>query len=144
MKNKFWIAYLTVVFLFTGIGYFAIGNVPDIPLALSDAEMSVLRGTVGSNERCILLSEPGCDNKKCEEEPAVGIAYYGYRYNDCQPWNGWYCNYWGPHDAQIICRAVFYLPDCSDYIWEWDEKRKRKKVKIRDDTTSNCNSRLLR
>lgn len=143
MKYKFWVIYLAIVFLFTGIGYFAISNVSDIPMALSDSEMAVLRGTVGSDRKCVLSAEPGCTNGECEDTP-TGLATYGYRYNDCVPYTGWYCNYWGPNDAQIMCRSVYYLPDCSDYIWEIPEGKDYEIIKIRPDTTSDCNSRRMR
>ena len=70
MKYKFWAIYLAITVLFTGIGYFALGNVSDIPLALSESEMDVLRGTSpGSNRKCLASNEEGCTDSKCGQVP---------------------------------------------------------------------------
>jgi len=143
MKTKFWIHYLAFVLLLTGVGYFAIANISDVPLALSESEMASLRGTVGENSKCIRSSERGCANTECQDDPE-GQVTYGYRYNDCQWKNGWYCNYWGPHDAQVICRIAFYHPDCSGPIMIQNVVTGIWEPRIEQETASDCNSRLMR
>ena len=142
MKNKFWVYYLAFVSLLTGIGYFAIANVSNVPLTLSDSEMAFLRGTVGSDERCIRSSRLGCENSDCNQPP-IGQATYGSEFNECQSWNGWYCDYRGPMDAQVLCRIVYYTANCDGYHWEENENGEYV-VKIRNETTSDCSSRRMR
>lgn len=150
MKYKFWTIYIAIVTLFAGIGYFALADVSDIPLALSESDMATLRGAVGSDERCIIKSEPGCTDSNCHTTPRT-LATYGYYFNDCQSYSRWYCNYWGPSTgskAQTMCRTVYYNQDCSDYIWETHDENgnplKRPRIKVKLDQMADCNSRLIR
>ena len=130
MKNKFWVYYLTLVLFLSGLTYVAISDVSDVPLALSDSEMAALHAAGITNQRCMRANEPGCDNSACDEEP-TGIATYGQRYNDCEWYNGWKCNWWGPDDAQVLCRNAIYSDDCSKFD------------RIELDTSANCNSSLM-
>jgi len=123
MKTKFWSYYLAFVLFLCGMAYVAISDDTDMPLALSDSEMAELRGT-GSDERCIRSSEPGCDNTSCQ--PPDYKATYGYRYNECQSYNGWTCSYRGPHSAQTLCRTVPYDSGCQNA------------GEPEDDTSSDC------
>lgn len=115
MKSKFWVYYFTLVLLLSGLAYVATSNVSDVPFALSDSEMAVLRAT-GSDQKCVRQSEPGCDDSKCQEDdPPLGSETFGQKYNDCQWANGWKCKFWGPDDAQILCRILVYSNNCSTY-----------------------------
>lgn len=114
MKHKFWVYYLTLVLLFSGLAYVAISDDADVPLALSDSEMSVLRGTL-ANYRCVDNASNGCANSTCQQDP-FGEATYGQSYNDCRSPADTDCNFKGPADAQPTCRRVIYENNCTQQI----------------------------
>ena len=113
MKHKFWVYYLTLVLLFSGLAYVAISDDADVPLALSDSEMSVLRGTL-ANYRCVDNATFGCADSDCDQDP-FGIQTRGQWYNDCRHYPDYNCNFRGPANAQITCRKLVYINNCSQF-----------------------------
>ena len=111
--RKFWVYYLTLIFLLTGVGYFAIANVSDVPLALSDSEMALLQGTA-ANYKCVDNATFGCTNSSCVPN-TDGIASYGEWYNDCIATNGSRCSFRG-QATQTLCRRAQYSIDCEEFI----------------------------
>jgi hypothetical protein len=110
--RKFWVYYLAFVFMLTGVGYFAIANVSDVPLALSDSEMVLLRGTA-ANHKCVDDATFGCADSPCVPN-TDGIASYGEWYNDCVAYNNSNCSFRG-QPTQTICRRSQYSLDCETF-----------------------------
>ena len=119
MKPKFWFSYLALVLLLSGVAYFAISDDTDVPLALSDAEMSLLQGT-GADQKCV--SEAGCSNTPCDTENYYGRTSYSIPHKHCRNYNGWNCSWRGEPDAQQSCRVAIYKNYCHDYVrTDYDE-----------------------
>ena len=114
MKHKFWVYYLTLVLLFSGLAYVAISDDADVPLALSDSEMSVLRGTL-ANYRCVDDASNGCANTSCQQDP-FGEITTGEDYNDCRHANNSKCVFRGPNNAQVTCRREIRENNCTQFV----------------------------
>ena len=140
MKFKFWVIYLAITVLFTGIGYFALGNVSDIPLALSDSEMGALRGAAGWGEKCVKnANKLGCQTRACTPN-TDNIRYYGFPYNACVA-TGTYtnCNLWG-EATQVVCRKVYYNKACTEKILEKPPGKDYWVTKVRKVKMEDCNT----
>ena len=113
MKHKFWVSYLALVLLLSGLTYVAISDDTDVPLALSDTEMSLLQGT-GSDQKCV--SQKGCTNTPCDPENRYGRSSYGIPHKDCRNYNGWSCSRRGNPDEQKSCRVSVKKDFCKTYV----------------------------
>ena len=71
MKTKFWVIYLLVVTLLSGVAYIAISDDSDLPLTLSESEMAALQGATYTpgfqNSWCQYNGAEGCWKATCEE-----------------------------------------------------------------------------
>lgn len=114
MKHKFWFSYLAVVFLLSGLAYVAISEDTDVPLALSDTEMSILQG-MGSDQKCV--SQSGCSYTPCDTSNYYGRTSYSISHKDCRNYNGWNCSRRGGPNAQKSCRIAVYRNYCQDYVY---------------------------
>lgn len=102
-----------VVTLLSGVAYIVISEDTDVPLALSDADMEELRGTVTWNSECLRnrLACGGQENYTCtKENPYVFIPYNDYR--QCYPnYTNFAC-----HEHKFMQRHCYYEvwnPQCT-------------------------------
>ena len=112
MKTKFWVIYLVVVTLLSGVAYVAISEDTDVPLALSDADMEKLRATAIPNSEC-LRNRPACDgiiSYTCQAAPRGLVFIPGNDYRKCYPnYTNFTC-----HQHNAIQEHCYYE------AWNWN------------------------
>ncbi len=114
MKHKFWFSYLALVLLLSGLAYVAISDDADVPLALSDSEMTLLQAT-GVDERC-RDNMIGCNNTTCDPAFFFGTAKERRLLRKCMSATNWICNSAGFWNDQDKCEVTYYVNHCQTEI----------------------------
>ena len=102
MKAKFWVYYLGIVTVLSGLAYFAIATVPDLPLTLSDEDMDALQGTTYHDNHKCKRNVPGCKKINCENS----IVKRGFPHSRCMRKTGKRCNV--NNNIQVACKSIYY------------------------------------
>jgi len=118
MKTRFWAIYLVVMVMVLGVAYALTADTSSSPFALSDAQMSAIKGAdqTWPDQECL---DADCG----QDEPCVPNSSHNYikdansNYKECQSHTGYNCTEYGNTN---YCVRISICDNNCDYCQDWE------------------------